>query len=363
MRITEVVATPFTLQRKTSVRTRTHQGAVSHHVLIEVRTDEGLIGRAEALSKLTIYGETQSSIVAIVHEALGPALQGLDPMELDEANRRLGEFPANNTTRAAVDIALHDLVGQQLGVPLYQLWGGHRTEQEVSWTVGLRRPEQMATEAEDMNRLHGINAFKLKGGRSPDDDVESVRLVRGRLPAAQISLDANEGYTAKVAIRALERMAPYDLAYVEEPIPRHDRRGRLEAARRIPMPMLGDDSCFTLADVARELDLGAIGLVSIKTPRTGFWESFKILAAAEAHGVGCIVGIAAGGAFSSAAALHFSCSRASLRSPSENSFSLNLQNDISRSLASLQDGRLRVPIGPGLGIKVLPEDLSAVTSA
>src|SRR3970282_1853201 len=111
MLITGIAATPFTLQRKATVRTRTHQGAISHHVLIEVQTDEALVGRAEALSKLTIYGETQASIVAIIREGFGPALIGLDPRELDEANTRLREIPANNTTRAAVDIALHDLVG------------------------------------------------------------------------------------------------------------------------------------------------------------------------------------------------------------------------------------------------------------
>jgi L-alanine-DL-glutamate epimerase-like enolase superfamily enzyme len=363
MRVTSIDATPFSLRRKAVVKARTTAGDRSNHVLVQVRTDDGPVGTAEALSKVMIYGETQASIVAIIQEKIAPLLVGLDPLELDEADRRLSEVPANNSARAAVDIALHDLVGQIAGLPLHRLWGGSRTVQLVSWTVGIRAPQEMADEAAAMNRDHGINAFKVKGGETPTDDVEAIRLIRQALPAAQISLDANEGYTAKTAIRTLTQMSQYDVAYVEEPIPHHDRLGRVEAARAIPMPILGDDSCFTLPDVMRELELGAIGMISIKTPRTGFSQSFKILGMAEANGVPCVVGTAVGGALSSVAALQFSCSRASLSAPSENSFGINLHSDIVRNAPAVAGGRLEVPQGPGLGVEVSAEDLAALTAA
>jgi L-alanine-DL-glutamate epimerase-like enolase superfamily enzyme len=218
----------------------------------------------------------------------------------------------------------------------------------------------MADEAEVIHRAHGIEAFKVKGGTSAADDLEAIRLIRERLgPAAQLSLDPNEGYSPKEAVRVLARMADQGVAYVEEPIPRSDRR-RVDVARAIPMPILADDSCMTLQDVVRELDIGAIGMISIKTPRTGFWESGRIAILAEAYGLPCVVGTAVGGALSSLAALHFSCSAASLALPSENSFGLNLVTDIVENAPAVAGGRLELPEGPGLGAVVSETTLAQV---
>jgi L-alanine-DL-glutamate epimerase-like enolase superfamily enzyme len=362
MRISKIEAIPFNLQRTRAVRARTIGGDMSRHVLIRISTDEGVFGEAEALSKVSIYGETQQSIVAIVQGTIAPRLVGLDPVGLDEANGRLQEIPANNSARAAVDIALHDLFGKISGLPLHRLWGSTRREQVVSWTLGLNPPDQMAQEAVRVHRELGIRAFKVKGGEVPADDVAAVHAIRASLPDAQLSLDANEGYTAKVAIRTLAQMVDARLDYVEEPIPHHDRRGRVETAREIPIPILGDDSCFTLADVVREVELGAIGMVSIKTPRTGFWESHAIRAVAVANGLSCVVGTAVGGALSSLAALQFSCSRNDLAGPSENSFGMSLDRDVVASWPRVSNGTLTAPIGAGLGAEVSPDLLAELAT-
>lgn len=357
-RIARVEATPFRLARRSAMRMRNSSSDVSDHVLVRVHDSDGRVGIAEALSKVTIYGETQSSIVEIVTRHLGPSLVGLDIGDLDEAYARLSRIPANNSARAAVDIALHDLVGRAVGTSLRRMWGSTRDRQEVSWTVGFGTPDAMAAEAARMWASHGIAAFKVKGGRSPELDAEAMRAIRERLPEAQLSLDANQGYSFDDALRAVELMADCAVAYVEEPIAITDRRGRGELARRLPVPILGDDSCFTLADVEREIELGAIGMVSIKTPRTGFTESFRILAAAEAAGLHCVVGTAVGGALSSVAALQFACARDSLASPSENSFGLNLVHDIVADPPAVAGGALTAPDGPGLGVDVSESELA-----
>jgi L-alanine-DL-glutamate epimerase-like enolase superfamily enzyme len=164
-------------------------------------------------------------------------------------------------------------------------------------------------------------------------------------------------------VRTLDRMADLDLAYVEEPLPSTDTRGRAALARQITMPILGDDSCFTLADVVREIELGAIGMVSIKTARTGFSESLRILATAEAHGLTCVVGSAVGGGLSSVAALQFACRSTTLDAPSENSFGLNLVSDILAAPPSITDGALTLTDGAGLGVEVSPEALAEAREA
>jgi L-alanine-DL-glutamate epimerase-like enolase superfamily enzyme len=360
MRITEVDARPFTLTRRSAMRTRTMSGAPSRHVLITVRTDEGIEGNAEALAKPSIYGETPTSIVAIVREHIAPMLIGADPWDTQEVLARLFEVPANNSSKAAVDIALHDLLARALDMPLYRLWGGGRTIQSVSWTLGIRDPEDMVAEAERIHAESGIVAFKVKGGVDPSQDVQVIRLLRERLgPEAQLSLDPNEGYTADVAARVLGEMDAFGLAYVEEPIPHAHYQARADLARRIPMPILGDDSCFTIEDVVREIDIGAVGMVSIKTPRTGFHESSRIATVAEAFGLRCVVGTAVGGGLSSLAALQFACSRPSLASASENSFGMNIVEDLVDAPLPL-DGHLEVPVGAGLGVTVHAERLASL---
>ena len=337
-------------------------GASSQHVLITLTTDEGLEGNAEALAKPGIYGETQASIIAIVQEHLEPLLIGLDPWDTQEILGRLRTVPANNSSKAAVDIALHDLLARSLELPLHWYWGGSRTRQAVSWTLGIRAAEDMVAEAETIMAKAGIEAFKVKGGLVPDDDLQVIRLLRERLgPGVQLSLDPNEGYTADVAARVLGAMDEHGLAYVEEPIPHWQSRARVDLARRIPMPILGDDSCFTLKDVVRQIEDGAIAMVSIKTPRTGFYESAAIATVAESFGLRCIIGTAVGGGLSSLAALQFACSRPSFASPSENSFGMNIVQDLVDAPMPT-DGHLNVPSGPGLGTEVMVDRLSQLAT-
>ncbi len=361
MRISRVDAIPFRLKRRAPMHMRDSVSDTSKHVLVRVHTDDGQVGIGEALSKVTIYGETQDSIVAIIGQHLSRMIVGLEVGDLEEADHRLSAVPANNSARAAVDIALHDLHARALGVSLARLWGSAKSRQEVSYTVGINAPETMAAEAAQQFEAHGIRAFKVKGGEDPEADVAAMTAIRRRLPDAQLSLDANQGYTRRTAVRTLARMADLDLAYVEEPLPCPDLRGRAALARDIPMPILGDDSCFTLADVVREIDLGAIGLVSIKTARTGFSESLRILTTAEAHGLSCVVGSAVGGGLSAAAAVQFACRTTTLDSPSENSFGLNLVSDILRESPSISAGVMALPDGPGLGVGVSEEALAAAS--
>ena len=352
MRITAVDAIPFTLDRRASLHMRESVSDRSRHVLVRVRTDAGPVGIGEALSKVSIYGETQDSIVAIIDQHLKPKIVGLDVGDLDEADHRLSTLPANNSARAALDIALHDLHGRTVGMSLAHLWGSRKIRQDVSYTVGINPPDTMAADALQQFEAHGIRAFKVKGGEDPERDVAALTAIRRAVSNAQLSLDANQGYTRHAAVRALIAMAPLELAYVEEPLPIADRQGRALLARQIPMPILGDDSCFTLNDVVREIELGAIGMVSIKTARTGFTESLRILQTAEAHGLTCIVGSAVGGGLSAAAALQFACRATSLDAPSENSFGLNLVSDILRESPPISGGAMTLPEGTGLGVDI-----------
>jgi hypothetical protein len=103
-------------------------------------------------------------------------------------------------------------------------------------------------------------------------------------------VDANQGYSPHAARWVIQRMEKYGLAWIEEPCPVWNHKERLKLAQSISVPILGDESCSTLQDVAREIELGAVGMVSIKVARTGFYESRKIIHLCEQAGIPYLIG-------------------------------------------------------------------------
>ena len=116
-----------------------------------------------------------------------------------------------------------------------------------------------------MREQHGIRTFKIKVGRDVETDLAAVRAVRDALPDAELYVDANRGWSYEDALRAGDALIDLGVAAIEEPIATDDRRGRARLAERWQVPFLGDESCISLAHVARELDDGAVGMVSVKS--------------------------------------------------------------------------------------------------
>ena len=177
--------------------------------------------------------------------------------------------------------------------------------------------------------------------------IKSLRENLG--PDVLIYADANMAYTVSTAIRAIKKMEEYGLAFVEEPVPAWDWKGRLKVAQGISIPIMGDESVFTPQDVAREIDLGAIGVISIKTPRTGYTLSMKIIHLAEMAGIPCLMGTQAETGVGTLASAQFGAARRNVSYPSEISFFLSLKDDLLAEPISLQDGIIELPRRAGNG--------------
>ncbi len=164
MKITKVEAIPFHIpfdpdfHLKFAYRT----SGAADHVLVRIFTDEGVTGFAEAPARPEIYGETQKSIAALIDHHLGPGIMGKDPFSLEEIHTVLDRIPHNNCAKGAVDIALHDIIGKCLNLPVYKLLGGKsRDRVPLSWMVGINSAEKMARECEKFLSL-GIRPSRSK---------------------------------------------------------------------------------------------------------------------------------------------------------------------------------------------------------
>jgi L-alanine-DL-glutamate epimerase-like enolase superfamily enzyme len=169
-----------------------------------------------------------------------------------------------------------------------------------------------------------------------------------------IYVDANQGYTPYTAISVIKKMSEYDIAFVEEPCLVSDRKGRNFVSKKIDIPLMGDESCFTPADVAREIEVDCLRIISIKTARTGFLPSKKIIHLCEQAGIynlHCLQGDTSVGTLSSAH-LCAAFKNTSYYYPSEISFFLQLSDDFLKEPITIKNGYLELNNKPGLGIEI-----------
>ena len=350
MKITQIEAIPFKIPYLAPFKWGlTGYLEAAEHVLIKIHTDAGIVGMAEATPRPTIYGESQASILSAIRNWFAPMIVGLDPSHTEKIWAKLETIHWNPTAKGAIDLALHDAVAKARGLPLWEMLGGWSDCLPVSWMLGMRSIPEMIREATDM-RARGFKAFKVKVGIDPEKDLKVIKSLRESLgPDVLIYADANMAYSVSTAIRTIKGMEEHGLAFVEEPVPTWDWRGRLKVARAISIPIMGDESVFTPQEVGREIDLGAIGIISIKTPRTGYTLSTKIIHLAEMAGIPCLMGSQAETGVGTLASAHFGAARRTVSCPSEISFFLNLKDDLLAEPISLKDGVIELPKRPGNG--------------
>ena len=325
----------------------------AEHVLVELVTEGGLVGTAEAPPRPTIYGETPASIVAIVGDELAPRIVGLALDDVAGVNRRLHEIANNQTARGAVDMALHDALAQATGRSLRDLLGATRARVRVSYILGIADRATMLAEAGAVYEA-GVRVLKVKVGRDFVGDLATIAALQRELPDMELYADANECLDPEQAAAQLAELAARGLRYVEEPLP-VEQLGRRAALRRAGiLPLIADDSAFGERDLRRELEADTFDILNIKTARTGYHQSARMTALAVQHSRGVMVGSQASTTLGTARAGLFAA-RPEVEHPSELSFFLKLTDEIVAEPLTLQDGWLDV--GSLERVQVDPERL------
>ncbi|MEU1595107.1 enolase C-terminal domain-like protein [Streptomyces sp. NPDC005708] len=361
MKVTRIEAIPFAIPYKKPLRFASGEIHTADHVLVRVHTDDGLVGTAEAPPRPYTYGETQESIVAVIDKIFAPQITGLTALEREVVHGRLDRTVGNPTAKAAVDMALWDIIGQAAGISISGLLGGYSDRMRVSHMVGFAPTEQMVAEAERIRDVHGITTFKVKVGRRPyTDDVAACRALREKLgEGVELYIDGNRGWSAAESARALREMADLGLTFAEELCPADDVLGRRWLVQRCPVPFIADESATRAAEVTREILGGTATAVSIKTARTGFTASQRILHECEGLGVPVVMGNQIDGQIGTLCtvtfgAAHRSCSQYA----GELSNFLDMTDDLLTEPLTIESGTLRIREGAGLGIDIDPDKLA-----
>ncbi|MGW1742023.1 mandelate racemase/muconate lactonizing enzyme family protein [Nocardia sp. NPDC001965] len=353
MKIVDVEAIPFAIPYRKPLRFASGEVHVAEHVLVRVRTDEGVVGIAEAPPRPFTYGETQDSVTAVIRKIFAPQVVGLSLFQREIVHSRMARTVGNPVAKAAIDMAIWDALGRTLDVSVTDLLGGYTDRLRVSHMLGFDAPAVMVAEAEKMRDLYGINTFKVKVGRRPIDlDVAVVEALRTHLgPEIDLYIDGNRGWTATESLAAMRQLASFGLTFAEELCPADDVLGRRWLVSRLDVPFIADESVPTAADITREILAGAATAVSIKTARTGFTGSQRVHHHTEGLGVEVIMGNQIDGQLGSTCTVAFGAAyeRTSRRAGELSNF-LDMTDDLLTEPLNIQGGELVVRPGAGLGV-------------
>ncbi|MEU3984002.1 enolase C-terminal domain-like protein [Streptomyces sp. NPDC026672] len=361
MKITRVEAVPFAIPYAKPLRFASGEVHTADHVLVRVHTDDGLVGTAEAPPRPYTYGETQESIIAVIDKIFAPQILGLTALEREAVHTRLDRTVGNPAAKAAIDMALWDVLGQAAGMPVSGLLGGYTDRMRVSHMVGFAPAPEMVAEAERIRDTYGITTFKVKVGRQPyREDVACCRALREALGRdIELYIDGNRGWTASESARALREMADLGLTFAEELCPADDVLGRRWLVARSPVPFIADESATRAGEVTRELLGGSATAISIKTARTGFTASQRVLHECEGLGVEVVMGNQIDGQIGTLCSVAFGAAhRSTARHAGELSNFLDMTDDLLTEPLTIEHGALRVREGAGLGIDIDPDKLA-----
>jgi L-Ala-D/L-Glu epimerase len=322
---------------------------VAEHVLIKVTLKNGITGIAEAPPRPTIYGETISSMVGML-EFLKPRLLELEVDDAQAIKTILTSVPNNNVLKGALDIALWDARVKSSGSDLFAALAGANSSIAVSYILGISDASIMLEEAQRVIEA-GVRVLKVKVGRNYNKDLEVIAELQRQFSSLGVRLyaDSNETLEAQSAPKILEAMRAAGLMYVEEPLPVRQIRARSNLKKLEILPIIADDSCFTLADLERELDFDTFDILNIKTARNGFSESLAMLQLAHEAGKGIMIGSQASTTLGTIHAAMIS-SRAEVTHPCELSFFLKLEAEITNRMPTIVDGMLNLDTLKGIEI-------------
>ena len=356
-----IVDVPTVRRHKLSQTSVTAQS----YVIVQVRLANGTegIGEAATLGGPRWSEESVEAIKANIDTYLAPAVIGLaaDRFEaiairLDQAAKR------NNAAKAAIESALFDAVGKNLGVPAAALLGGVvRDRFPVLWTLASGDPVQEIEEAERKlaARLH--RTFKVKiGALAPDADMARMRMLARALEGrAELIVDANQAWDETIAARCLPQLAEIGVALVEQPVPAWNIEAMVRLRRRPGTPpLLADECVFDAHDMLAVARAGAADAVSLKLVKhAGLLGVKRVAAVAEAAGIGLYGGCLLESSIGAAAHLHVFAGLRELAWGCEHFGPQILTGDLVTEPLRFEDFHVHLPPGPGLGVVLDPDKL------
>ncbi|GAC1362782.1 MAG: mandelate racemase/muconate lactonizing enzyme family protein [Herpetosiphon sp.] len=380
MKITDVTTIKLRCPMQVPMADAIHYMPDRPTLLVQVHTDEGLVGLGEAAA----YGGFLESIETLITGELRQTIIGQDPFRVEKIWQMMAARAQQRGRRgmlmmaiSGIDIALWDIIGQATHTPLYRLLGGYRDTLHAYASAGFYAAgKSCAGLAEEVGGYaeRGFGCIKIKVGRQPDallnplaemsaadyatvsfeEDIERVRAARRAIgPRVKLAIDANNAWTPSLALKFMQAIADQDLYWLEEPVATEDLAGSAYVAQQLTTPLAGYETESSLTGFRELITRRAVDIVQPDVIWSGgITETRKIAALAHAFGLPVIPHVFSS-AVSSIANMHFI---ASIPNGSWLEFDQNpnaLRSELFEEPLTVDSaGMIRLPERPGLGVSL-----------
>ena len=393
MKITRIETIPVRVPIKPELAIRSGRGgshAVSPFLLVKIHMDEGIVGVGEASCTPRWSGEDQVTAAHFINAYFAPLLVGESVDDIERLNTKFAAAVAGNFfTKAAVEMALWDIVGKAQGKPVWELLAecsrhtpcavagtadGTPTRHPAKPAAGCPVPATLAVptkwsvsgvdppkaaEIASWAVAQGFAAMKVKVGIDPEGDLARVRAVRKTVgPQVKLGIDANGGWpTPQIAIENIHHLCnECDIYFVEQPIPPGDQDALAEVRRNVSVPIVADESIWTLEDAKRLARAEAVDVFSIYIGKAGgIAPAREIAAFAHSVGIKCTIGSNLELGVGSAAMIHLALSAPGIDAdtyPCDIIGPMFYEDDVLAEPLTISGGTAQVHDRPGLGVEL-----------
>ena len=347
MKITKIRQWTHALQLKEPYTIAYETISQVENTFIQIETESPHLGLGCAAPDKKVIGDNSQ----IVQQAIAQAderLQGQDALRPLHCLSLLPQL--YGSARAALDMALWDLVGKAANLPLWKLFGGFRPSIITSVTIGIEDKEKTLNLAKQWLQ-RGFKSLKIKGGLDVEQDIERALALRDVVGKdVEMRFDANQGYGQAETIRLAKALEKAEVQFIEQPTPKTNLELLATVMEESPLPIMADESILTLEDAARIAKKKAAHLLNIKIQKVGgLSTAMHINSVAKASKMRTMVGCMDESALSIAAGLHFALSRDNVQYADLDGH-LDLLGDKAEGLFELIDGSLHPSGEPGLGL-------------
>ena len=355
MKITDIRFNMLRVPLKTPFKTALRTVDTIEDVIVTVHTDKGNVGYGEAPATAVITGDTHGSIVEAIKKYIAPRIIGEDVADLNRITQLIqGSLEKNSSAKAAVEIAVYDLFGQLYNAPLYKLLGGGDPVITTDITISVDYIDKMVADSiAAVDR--GFESLKIKVGKDIGVDIERVKAIYAAVEGrALLRVDANQGWTAKQAVFALQTLedAGVRLELVEQPVKATDLEGMKYVTERVHTPIMADESVFGPTDVIELIRMRAADIINIKLMKTGgLSNAIQIADICGMYGMECMIGCMVETSVSVSAAVHLAVAKSSVITKVDlDGPSLCQFNPVVGGVI-FNESEISITQAPGLGIK------------
>ena len=324
-------------------------------VICKLFSTTGEIGLGEAFVWLPETGISANQIIDSIENGLANYVLGENPFNIEKINHRMDlNIARSEVAKGLLDMACYDLMGNIAEIPACFLMGGKNSEEiPLAALIPLGDPMLMKGLVRSYFKK-GFRTFRLKLGKSPEQDAEIVSSIRKTFAEKiRIRVDLNQAYTPSKAIQSLKLLEPFNIDFVEQPVSADDYLGMAYVQERVSIPLMSHEGFFSLKDLVILTKLNAIRVVGLNSERPGGVTKATIaLNYAKMSGLEVVLHNQPLGIASAMHAHFHSAHYHEIDHPTELFGQEMLQDDLILNPLNYHDGKVSVPEGVGWGVKL-----------